>query len=292
MEEKFFDRFKMTDPSLNWRQISMKHNFSSSEFFRYFFCIWFGFQIGTNYGRLYPHSKRRWRHQTKMAFQNSFSAITSRVSFLVLSFQLEKTKKSCKPLKLYQKKHLKRYLKLVAPSSFGMRIYSSIICSYLKRRLNAKVTIFFSLEQNVYLIQFGGHFKTYKRLFESVKKLFFRQLWLTKCLTKIKRENAKMLNFRGIMTETSIFESHFYFEGHFETKQNSTRFKTDNGSLYTEIELSKILTRSKMCNRGIFRYLHSFDLFFCKRSSIFVTIVWLRFSDLCLSFPCGMFLRR
>jgi hypothetical protein len=94
-------------------------------------------------------------------------------------------------------------------------------------------------------------------------------LWLTKCLTKIKRKNAKMLNFRGIMTKTSVFESHFYFEGHFETKQNSTRFKTDNGSLYTEIELSKILTRSKMCS---FRYLHSCDLLFCKRSSIFVTI--------------------
>jgi hypothetical protein len=63
------------------------------------------------------------------------------------------------------------------------------------------------------------------------------KLWLTKCLTKIKRENAKMLNFRGAMTKTSIFGSHFQFERHFETKQNSTRFQTDNGSLYFELNL-------------------------------------------------------
>jgi hypothetical protein len=33
---------------------------------------------------------------------------------------------------------------------------------------------------------------------------------------------AKMLDFRGVMTLTSIFGSHFELERHFETKQNLT----------------------------------------------------------------------
>jgi hypothetical protein len=37
----------------------------------------------------------------------------------------------------------------------------------------------------------------------------FEELWLTKNLTKIKRENAKMLNLKGVMTKTLIFGSHF-----------------------------------------------------------------------------------
>jgi hypothetical protein len=48
------------------------------------------------------------------------------------------------------------------------------------------------------------------RHFESLKKLFFHEFWLTKCLTKIKRETVKMLGFRGVMTRLAkIFGSHF-----------------------------------------------------------------------------------
>jgi hypothetical protein len=45
------------------------------------------------------------------------------------------------------------------------------------------------------------------RHFETVKKLFFHELWLTKFLTKIKRGNAKMLDFRGVMTKKSILSA-------------------------------------------------------------------------------------
>jgi hypothetical protein len=46
-------------------------------FFRFVFCIWFAFQIGTVNGRVYSHFSRRWRHQSKMAPQNGFSAFVT-----------------------------------------------------------------------------------------------------------------------------------------------------------------------------------------------------------------------
>jgi hypothetical protein len=114
----------------------------------------------------------------------------------------------------------------VAPSSVEMRIGCSINCSYLKRKPNAKERrknekIFAGTKVIPHLNL--AAILTRIRHFESVKKLFFYELWLTKCLPKTKRENAKMLDFRGVLTETSIFDSHFQFKRHFETKQNSSK---------------------------------------------------------------------
>jgi hypothetical protein len=73
-----------------------------------------------------------------------------------------------------------------------------------------------------------------------------------------------MFSFDGVMTKKLIFDCHFEFARHFKTKQNSTQFTTDISSPYIEIDLLKILTKSKMY---IFRYLHSCGLVFCKKMS-------------------------
>jgi hypothetical protein len=63
------------------------------------------------------------------------------------------------------------------------------------------------------------------RHFEWVRILFFHELWLTKCLTKIKRDNAKMLDFGGVMTKKSIFGNHSKFERHLKQSKIFTRTK-------------------------------------------------------------------
>jgi hypothetical protein len=42
--------------------------------------------------------------------------------------------------------------------------------------------------------------------FESAKRLFFHELGLTKGLTKIKRKNATMLDFRGVLNLSAILK--------------------------------------------------------------------------------------
>ena len=92
-----------------------------------------------------------------------------------------------------------------------------------------------------------------------MEKIFFYELCLTNRSTQNKRENEKMFIFEGVMTKKLILGSHFELGHHFETKLNSTRLITDFSSLYIEINLLKISTKSKIC---IFRYLHSCELLF------------------------------
>jgi hypothetical protein len=95
----------------------------------------------------------------------------------------------------------------VAPSSVEMRIFCSVNCencSYLKRKPNAtERRKKYSLTSTKTMPYFNlAAILTWIRHFESVKILLFYELWLTKCLTKIKSGNAKMLDFRRVLTKT------------------------------------------------------------------------------------------